>query len=90
MQHLGQNPTPVQLLVSTYPNYIQYTDACKLVGAGGVITPGLDPMQHWVWRFEWPADIQKELVTGTNKTGKLTINDLELASLVRSVQRLGL
>ena len=81
VQHLGKNPTPVQLLVSTYPNYIQYTDACKL-GAGGVITPGLDPMQHWVWQFEWPADIQKELVTGTNKTGKLTINDLELAGLV--------
>ena len=56
-------------------------------------------MQHWVWKFEWPADIQQELVTGRmNKTGKLTINDLELAGLVlgwlvlarRSVQKLGL
>ena len=39
-------------------------------------------MQHWVWRFKWPPDIQKELVTGTNKTGKLKINDLELAGIV--------
>jgi hypothetical protein len=39
-------------------------------------------MQHWVWQFKWPPDIQKELVTGTNKTGKLTIKDLELAGLV--------
>jgi hypothetical protein len=40
-------------------------------------------MQHWVWQFEWPADIQKELVTGMNQAGKkLTINDLELAGLV--------
>ena len=30
VQHLGKNPTPVQLLVTEYPNYLQYTDACKL------------------------------------------------------------
>ena len=81
VNHLGKNPTPVQLLVSDYLNYIQYTDACAL-GAGGVITPGLDAIQYWVWQFEWPDDIKKELVTFENKTGKLTINDLELAALV--------
>lgn len=81
VQHMGTNPTPVQVLVSNYPNYIQYTDACAL-GAGGVITPGLDPMQYWVWQYEWPDDIKKELVTSTNRTGKITINDLELAGIV--------
>jgi hypothetical protein len=81
VQHLGKNPTPVQLLVTEYPNYLQYTDACKL-GAGGVITPGLEAIQFWVWQYEWPLDIQRELVAATNKGGKLTINDLELAGLV--------
>jgi len=56
VNHLGKNPTPVQLLVSNHPNYILYTDACAL-GAGGVITPGLDAIQYWVWQFEWPDDI---------------------------------
>ena len=81
VQHLATNPTPVQLLVSEYPNYIQYTDACKL-GAGGVITPGLDAIQYWVWQLEWPLDIQKELVSATNRNGRITINDLELGGLV--------
>jgi len=52
------------------------------VGAGGVITPGMDPFKHWVWQYKWPLDIQQELVLATNRTGKLTINDLELAGLV--------
>ena len=78
---MGTHPTPVQVLVSNYPNYIQYTDACAL-GAGGVITPGLDPMQYWVWQYAWPEDIQNELVTSTNRNGTITINDLELAGIV--------
>ena len=81
IQLMTSNPTPVQLLVSEFPNIIEYTDACKL-GAGGVITPGMDPFQHWVWQYEWPLDIQQELVTDKNRNGKLTINDLELAGLV--------
>jgi len=36
-----QIPTPVQLLITKYPNFLQYTDACKL-GAGGVI-------RVWKW-----------------------------------------
>ena len=81
VQQLGTHPTPVQLLVSEFPNYIQYTDACKL-GAGGVITPGLDPIQCWVWQFPWPQDIQDRLVSEGDPTGDLTINDIELAGLV--------
>ena len=81
VQQLGVNPTPVQLLVNEYPNYITYTDACKL-GAGGVITPGLNPIQPWVWQYEWPPDIQQRLVTDNNPAGDLTINDLELAGMV--------
>ena len=59
VQHLAKHPTPVQLLVNNYSNYIQFSDACGL-GSGGVITPSLDPMQHWVWQYEWPEDIKRD------------------------------
>ena len=81
VQQLATIPTPVQLLVPENPNYIQYTDSCKL-GAGGVITPGIDNCPYVVWKYEWPKDIQQQLVSSSNKEGKLTINDLELAGLV--------
>ena len=81
VQHLTKTPTPVQLLVPDYPHIIQYTDACGL-GAGGVITPGLTACPYIVWQFEWPQDIKDSLVSASNPTGKLTINDLELAGLV--------
>jgi len=81
IQKITSNPTSVKLLISEFPNIIEFTDACKL-GAGGVIAPDMDPFQHWVWQYEWPLDIQQELVSDKNRTGKLTINDLELAGLV--------
>ena len=81
VQHLAKQPTPVQLLVPDYPHLLQYTDACGL-GAGGVITPGLSACPYIVWQFEWPLDIQRQLVSAKNPTGTLTINDLELAGLV--------
>ena len=81
IRDLAKNPTPVQLLVSDYPNYILYTDSCKL-GAGGVVTPGIEGIPYVVWQFEWPDDIQERLVTEKNPTGDLTINDFELAGMV--------
>ena len=81
VQHLATTPTPVQLLVSNYPHILQYTDACKW-GAGGVILPGTATVQPIVWQHRWPDDIISNLVTATNPTGTITINDLELAGLV--------
>ena len=81
LQNLAENPTPVQTLVSKYPDYLQYTDACRLV-SGGVTTPRLYIIQPWVWHFSWPIYIQKDLVLDKNTKVKLTINNLELARLV--------
>ena len=50
VQHLALLATPVKLLVLDYPNYIVITDACGL-GAGGVLTPGISPLNFWVWKF---------------------------------------
>jgi len=79
VQHLGKHPTPIKLLVTEYPNFLQYIDAIKL-GSVGVITPGLEAIQYWLWQYEWPLDIQRELVSANNKGGRLTINDLEVAA----------
>lgn len=81
IQFFRKNATPVSLLVLDFPNYVNFTDACGL-GAGGLITPGLDPSKYWVWQEEWPEDIKACLVTADNPNGDLTINDLELAGMV--------
>ena len=81
IRDLANHPTPVRLLVSDFPQYVLYTDSCK-IGAGGVVTPGLDGIPYVVWQFEWPEDIQNRLVTTENPKGDLTINDLELAGMV--------
>ena len=81
IRDLAKNPTPVKLLVSDLPNFILYTDSCK-IGAGGVVTPGIDGIPYVVWQFEWPQDLQDRLVTQENPTGDLTINDFELAGMV--------
>ena len=39
IRDLANTPTPVKLLVTDWPNYILYTDSCK-IGAGGVVMPG--------------------------------------------------
>jgi len=41
-------PTPVQLLLADWPNYIHYTDSCG-IGAGGVATPGINSIRNTVW-----------------------------------------
>ena len=69
-------PTPIELLLADWPNYINYTDACG-IGAGGVATPGLNSILHTVWQLEWPEDI-KEMM----RKHIITINDLELAAMV--------
>ena len=78
---LATIPTNVRLLVPNIPHILHHTDACKL-GAGGVITPGIQKLQQLVWHFEWPDDIKENLVRDDNPEGSITINDLELAGMV--------
>ena len=76
-----KNPTSVLQLLSEYPNYVGYSDACGL-GAGGIWTSGLTHIKPFVWQFEWPEDIKNALVSAHNPKGHLTINDFELAGKV--------
>ena len=81
IQYLKNNPTSVRQLVADFPHIIGYSDACKL-GAGGVLTPGLEKFPYMVWQVEWPDDIKNRLVTDKNPKGDISMNDLELAGVV--------
>ena len=80
MHHLAENQKLVKILVSKYPNYLQYTDACKLV-AGGLIETVIQSIQPWVWKYAWTQEVQNKLVSHINPRGRLTINDIELAGI---------
>jgi hypothetical protein len=77
---LKRHPSSVLQLVTNYPDYLGYSDACRL-GAGSTWSSGLKHITPFLWQVEWPQDIQDSLVSDFNKNGTLTINDLELAGI---------
>lgn len=81
IQIMMKQPTSVLQLVVNYPDYIGYSDACRL-GAGGIWCSGLKTLQPFLWQLRWPNDVINRLVTVDNPTGDLSINDLELAGAV--------
>jgi hypothetical protein len=81
IQFLHKHPTSVLQLTVELPNYIGYSDSCG-IGTGGVWTSGTSSLAPLLWQLEWPQDIQENLVTATNKSGTITMNDLELAGAV--------
>ena len=81
IHYMKNNPCSVLQLVTDFPNFIGFSDACKL-GAGGIWSPGTESCPYVVWKLEWPKDIQARLVTDDNPNGDISINDLELAGIV--------
>ena len=81
LRQMATRPTSVLELVPGYPAYIGYVDACKY-GMGGVWLSGEQNLHPTVWRFPFPSDIQQRLSSSSNKTGDITINDLEMAALL--------
>ena len=81
MKLVAQRPTKCSLLIPGWPDYIGFCDACK-TGAGGVWLSGKSGIEPTVWRIQWPKDISDRLVSPSNPTGDLTINDLEFAGLL--------
>jgi hypothetical protein len=82
IKFMMNHPTSVLQLVVHFPDYIGYSDACGL-GAGGVWTDGMKKVPRpFLWQVEWPTDIKNSLVSSSNPTGTITINDLELAGMV--------
>ena len=87
--NITSRPTRIAELVPLLASAIGDHDASG-TGAGGVWFPHqtLDPRQEstdvpshapLLWRFQWPEDIIKSLVTDKNPGGTITNSDLELA-----------
>ena len=79
--NIGSRPTSILELVPRDPNYIGFVDASG-TGVGGVWTPGTSKIQPTVWRVQWPAEIQANLVSKTNPQGTISINDMETAGIL--------
>jgi hypothetical protein len=84
IRHMEKQPTSVLQLVKDYPAYIGYSDSCG-IGTGGTWSSGLESLEPFLWKYEWPNDIKNQLCTATNPKGTLTMNDLELAGMVLNI-----
>jgi hypothetical protein len=69
-------------VVPQVPSFLGTMDATK-VGMGGVYFDALG--QGHVWRFPFPADVQSQLVSKENPSGRVTNSDLEQAGLLAQV-----
>jgi hypothetical protein len=81
IRQLGQRPTHVKELVLHAASYQGFVDASKW-GVGGVWFGGISHLSPIVWFWEWPPEVQNNLVTSSNRSGLLTISDLELMGIL--------
>jgi hypothetical protein len=81
---LHERPTRFRELIPVgTPMATGACDACQR-GMGGVwFVPGLAPI---VWRSEFSLAIQRALVTSNNRSGAISISDLELAGTIAHKQ----
>jgi hypothetical protein len=78
---VGRRPTHVKELVEHRPQYQGFVDASKW-GVGGVWFSGIASMIPIVWFLKWPQEIWDQFCSSSNKSGKLTISDLELTGIL--------
>jgi hypothetical protein len=83
LHSLGSHPVPITMTVPHAPHFWAATDA-SVQGLGGFWLPATitNDSQPYVWRHKLPSDIQARLISSTNPSGDLTVNDFELAAAV--------
>ena len=81
LRESSTTPTRCKELVTGWPDFIGIKDASKH-GVGGVILGEGRGCPPTVFRYEWPEDIKKELVSTHNPLGKISNSDLEMAGLL--------
>lgn len=83
---LSNRPTHLAEIVPQSPSLLGTTDAAR-AGMGGVY---FDPSeQGYVWRYPFPHDVQKDLVSTDNPSGRTTNSDLEHTGLLAQVSLMG-
>ena len=81
IQMLSERPTHVRELIEHSPGFRGFVDASKW-GVGGVWFSGNQNITPIVWFLQWPPVITQQFCAANNKTGILSISDLELAGIV--------
>ncbi len=79
---LSHRATHLAEIVPQEPSLLGATDAAK-AGMGGVYFDATG--QPCVWRHPFPDDVQRDLVSQANPTGRVTNSDLEHAGLLAQV-----
>ena len=79
VQCMARTPTTAIQLVVNPPTYISYTDACKL-GAGRVCCSRNVALKPFLWKIEWPINVQDSLIVEENPRDSITINYPKLES----------
>ena len=77
----ADRPTHLAKIIRREPTHMWLCDD-SVIGAGGVWLYLSRSGKDIVWRHSWLADIISDLVSPTNREGKITNFDLELAALV--------
>jgi hypothetical protein len=78
---VGRLPTHVRELVEHPSAYQAFVDASKW-GVGGVWFGDTKQLIPIVCFYEWPQTIRNQFCSASNKTGSLTVSDLELTGIL--------
>jgi hypothetical protein len=83
LEEVHRCPVPITYFVPHAPQYYCAVDASK-DGMGGwwiptILVPSSPP---FLWKLPWPPALHCRLVSASNTSGDLTINDLELVAVV--------
>ena len=70
-----------ELIMHKTATYQGLVDAAKF-GVGGVWFSGTKDLAPFVWFYEWPEEIRRQLCTDQNPNGPITISDLELLGIL--------
>ena len=76
---LSARPTHLAEIIPQEPTLLGTTDAAK-AGMGGVFYDSQG--KPYLWRFPFPEDIQRDLVSYDNPKGSITNSDLEQAGIL--------
>ena len=76
-----KEPTRCRELINRWPDFVAIVDASSH-GVGGVVFGELSECIPTVFRWQWPEEVTKDVITVENRNGRITNSDLEMAGMV--------
>jgi hypothetical protein len=82
LQQSTLKPMPCHEVVTGWPDYITRVKDASSHGVGGIIVGERSKCTPTVFRFTWPDDVTRAIVSQSNPEGTITNSDLEMAGLL--------